>query len=33
MEGQGKLFMNGGNGYYEGMFSRNLKVGPGRMKT
>ncbi len=33
MEGQGKLFMRPGQGEYVGMFSRNLKVGQGRMRT
>ncbi len=33
MEGVGRLTMSGGKGEYYGTFSRNLKVGRGKMKT
>lgn len=33
MEGQGKLVMEKGKGEYIGEFSRNLKVGHGKMRT
>jgi hypothetical protein len=33
MEGHGKLYMKNGKGLYEGEFSRNLKVGHGKMIT
>lgn len=34
MEGEGELrFENGRKGRYQGLFSRNLKVGPGKMVT
>jgi hypothetical protein len=33
MEGHGKLTMSNGKGEYIGEFSRNLKVGHGKMRT